>query len=177
MKPTPASAPVHGRHPHWATPLPAHGVPNLHRVTPTLLRSAQPGAASAPALLGLGVRTVVSLRSFKPDAGAMRVAGLRLLRVPINTWYIRDHHVVRALDLVIEAERDGGVLMHCLHGADRTGIVSALYRIVVQGWTKDAARQEMLEGGFGYHAMWRNIPAFLERVDIAAIRAALRIAP
>ncbi|HEX7917405.1 hypothetical protein [Rudaea sp.] len=52
------------------------------------------------------------------------------------------------------------MLIHCWHGADRTGVVCAAYRMVVQGWSKADARAEMFDGGFGYHAVWRNIPAY-----------------
>jgi protein tyrosine/serine phosphatase len=43
----------------------------------------------------------------------------------------------------------GNVLVHCLHGEDRTGLVIAAYRILVNRWTYDAAVKEMLS--FGYH--------------------------
>jgi len=164
------------RPPHWAEPLPALGVPNLHRLTPTLLRSAQPRTASLPALQSLGVRTIVSFRSYNPDKLRLRRArdDFRLVRVPIDTWHIRDRHVVAALDAILEAEALGPVLIHCMHGADRTGVVAALYRMVVQGWDKPAAMREMFDGGFGYHTVWRNIPAFLEQVEPDAIRAAMR---
>lgn len=159
---------------HWAQPLPGHGVENLHRITPTVLRSAQPKAEGLAGLNALGVRTIVSLRHFNSDEEKLGDCGIRLLRVPINTWHIRDRHIVRALQLIADAEREGPVLIHCLHGADRTGVVSALYRMVVQGWDKDAARQEMLRGGFGYHTMWRNIPKYLEEVDPRFITSELR---
>ena len=164
------------RLPHWAVPLPGHGVPNLHRVAPTLLRSAQPPAASVPALRALGVRTVLSFRSFNRDEGEIVDREIRLLRVPFHTWYFRARDLVRALELIIAAERDGPVLIHCMHGSDRTGLVSALYRMVVQGWDKEAALREMRQGGYGFHSVWRNIPAFVARVDADALRAALRIA-
>ncbi len=158
---------------HWAEPLPQHGIENLHRITPTLFRSAQPRAEAVESLRALGVRTIVSLRAFNKDDDEFRGTGMRLVRVPINTWHIRDRHIVRALTELRAAERDGPVLLHCMHGADRTGVVSALYRMSLQGWNKDAARQEMLHGGFGYHTMWRNIPGYLAEVDPAAIAAAM----
>jgi len=159
---------------HWAEPLPAHGVPNLHRLTPTLLRSAQPRSASIAAIHALGVRTIVSFRAYNPDKYRLRGVECRLVRVPIDTWHIRDRHVVQALAAILAAEREGPVLIHCMHGADRTGVISAMYRMVVQGWDKAAARQEMFDGGFGYHTLWRNIPAFLDRVDPRAIEAGVR---
>jgi protein tyrosine/serine phosphatase len=167
-------APATARPAHWAEPLPQHGIENLHRLTPQLLRSAQPRAGSLAALRDLGVRTMVSFRAFNGDEDDFSDSGIRLVRVPINTWHIRDRHIVRALAAIGAAERQGAVLIHCLHGADRTGVISALYRMVVQGWDKEAARLEMLRGGFGYHTMWRNIPSYLDGVDARQITAALR---
>ena len=53
----------------WADPMAAQGhrLENLHRITPTLYRSAQPRRADMAALQQLGIRTVVSLRSFNDD--------------------------------------------------------------------------------------------------------------
>ncbi|RYF62906.1 MAG: protein-tyrosine-phosphatase, partial [Comamonadaceae bacterium] len=93
--------------------------------------------------------------------------------VPIDTWSINDDEVRRALIAIREAEKKGPVLIHCWHGADRTGVVAAVYRMALQGWDKDAARHEMFRGGFGYHTLWRNIPGYLARVDGEAMRVAL----
>ena len=168
-------APLAGTRPgHWAERLADAGVPNLHRVGPRLLRSAQPRPQDVAALQALGVRTLVSFRAFNPDELRLLEAPFTLLRVPINTWHIRDRHVVRALSAIRAAELEGTVLVHCMHGADRTGLICALYRMAVQGWSRDEARREMLHGGFGYHTMWRNIPRFLAGVDAQAIAAAAR---
>lgn len=40
------------------------------------------------------------------------------------------------------------VLIHCLHGEDRTGIVIAAYRIKYQGWKLSDALTEMFNLGF-----------------------------
>lgn len=42
----------------------------------------------------------------------------------------------------------GNVLVHCLHGEDRTGMVCGAYRIIAQGWTAESAKAEMFELGF-----------------------------
>jgi len=64
--------------------------------------------------------------------------------------------------------------LHCQHGADRTGLITALYRIVYQGWSKDQALEEMLQGGFGYHAVWGNIPDYIRNIDSAWLKQAVR---
>ena len=163
----------------WAQAVAGAGRPveNLYRITPTLYRSAQPRRADVPALQELGIKTVISFRSFNSDERAFRGSpggsGIDLVRVPIDTWSIDDDEVQRALVAIQEAEKRGPVLIHCWHGADRTGVVAAVYRMALQGWSKEAARDEMLRGGFGYHTLWRNIPRYLDRVDTEKMRAAL----
>jgi len=46
----------------------------------------------------------------------------------------------------------------------------ALYRIAVQGWTKDEAIREMTEGGFNFHAVFDNLPEWIQKLDIESIK-------
>ena len=62
------------------------------------------------------------------------------------------------------------VFVHCQRGADRTGMVCAMYRVVVCGWTKDAAVQEMKEGGFAFNPGWKNLVNYVESADIEALK-------
>ena len=150
--------------------MPRLGVENLHRLSDTLYRSAQPRSRNVSALAQLGIRTVVSLRAFNGDERRFADSGIALVRFRINTWDIDDAEVARALATMVESQRHGPALIHCWHGADRTGVVCAAYRMVVEGWGKAEARAEMFDGGFGYHAVWRNIPAYIDRFDIEAMR-------
>ena len=62
------------------------------------------------------------------------------------------------------------VFVHCSHGADRTGAMTAAYRVVVQGWDKEEAIREMIQGGFGYHTLWDNLPATIRKLDVPALK-------
>ena len=53
-----------------------------------------------------------------------------------------------------------------MHGADRTGMMSAVYRVAIQGWTKEEGLKEMKEGGFGFHRTWDNLLEWFEKLDI-----------
>ena len=57
---------------------------------------------------------------------------------------------LRGIVAVIEARLGYGstILVHCAKGVDRTGLVCGAYRILVQGWTYDAAVYEMDRLGF-----------------------------
>ena len=61
-------------------------------------------------------------------------------------------------------------MLHCQHGADRTGLITALYRILYEGWSKPAAIDEMINGKFGYHAVWEHIPRYIQRVNVEQLR-------
>jgi len=155
----------------WATVV--NPAMNLFQVTPRFYRSARLDEEDLPRLRSLGIRTVVSLRAFHSDTRLLGDSGIEAVRVPMLTWSIDDDEVVRALRAIRRAEALGPVLLHCQHGADRTGLVTAMYRMVVQGWSREAALDELQNGGFGYHSMWKNIPAYLESVDVGSVRAKL----
>lgn len=169
----PAQAETPTRKPEWATPIAAEQ--NLFQVTPTFYRSAKLQAESVATLKRLGVHTVVSLRAFHSDRPVLESSGIRRVRIRIYTWDIDDKEVIAALRTIREAERQGPVLLHCLHGADRTGLVTAMYRMVYQGWTREAALDELEHGGYGYHAIWKNIPKYLKTVDIEQIKRAVEL--
>jgi protein tyrosine/serine phosphatase len=124
----------------------------------------------------LGIRTVVSLRSFHSDAELLKGSGIKSVRVRINTWDIADRQIVAALAAIRSAEQQGPVLLHCLHGADRTGLVTAMYRMLYQGWSKQQAMDELRHGDYGYHSIWTNIERYVEQVDLERIGAAVNSA-
>jgi protein tyrosine/serine phosphatase len=152
-------------------PIEVEGVPNLHRINRRLYRSAQPKSEGFVGLArNLGIKTVINLRSLHSDDSLAQETGLALVRVPIRSWDIRDDRVIEALCQVRRAVERGPVLVHCNHGADRTGLILALYRTLYDGWSKGAAIEEMLHGEFGFHAVWANIPMFIEKVDVNRLR-------
>lgn len=162
------------RNPRWASLVDRSG--NLHRITDALYRSEQPLHGHVALLKSLGVATVISFRAFHSDRRVLADQAIRLHRIPMHTWRIRDRDVGDALCHIRDAQAEGAVLIHCQHGADRTGLVSAVYRMVHQGWSKDEALDELLNGGYGFHSIWKNIPNYIRRLDIDALKLRLATA-
>lgn len=172
--PIPGLSP-HARPPQWALRVdPAVlGLPNLWRVTDLIYRSAQPDADGFAAVQGLGVRCVLSLRQTRQDAPLVKGADLALYRVPMKSRYVAEKNgarVVQALRDLHKAMQRGPVLVHCRHGADRTGLICALWRILYQGWSRQSAIDELIEGGYGFHPIWFNIPRYLREVNLTDLR-------
>ncbi len=59
----------------WAVPMTCAGVPNLHKVSDELYRSAQPTAEGMTNLVALGIKTVVNLRDNHSDSDEIGVHG------------------------------------------------------------------------------------------------------
>ncbi len=157
------------RDPAWAERLEHPGLPNLHRVGPNLFRCAQPTEEGLRTAEKLGIKTVINLRGFHSDKDEAKGTNLKTEHIRFNTWNAKDEHVVRFLKIIADTNA-GPFLIHCKHGADRTGTMTAIYRVAVQGWTKDDAIREMTKGGFGYHAIWRNLIRYLKKADVEALK-------
>ncbi len=162
-----------GRPGNWAVPIELQGVGNLHKVNENLYRSEQPTGEGMKNLKEkIGIKTVINLRAFHSDADEVRGTGLLNEELSVKTWHIENEDVVRVLKLIRNKE-NGPFLIHCQHGADRTGLMSAMYRIVEQGWTKEEAIKEMVDGGYGFHPIWSNIIKYIRNVDIKKIKIAV----
>ena len=163
-RPGPASRPA-----GWAVPVGRPGLPNLHRVSKHLYRGAQPDETGVRELAALGVRTVVNLRLTHSDRELLDGTGLGYEHIRMEAWDADTDEVVRFLRIVTDPDRLP-VFVHCRHGADRTGTMCAIHRMVVQDWTADEAIREMTEGGYGYHETFKNLVEYLREVDLDRLR-------
>lgn len=149
---------------------------NFYRVDERLFRSAQLDGSDAAKLHELGIKSIVNLRHFS-RGGDKRAFGDQfwLANKPLQSWEIKPAQIADVLRTIRERQKEGAVLVHCYHGADRTGLVVAMYRVIYQGWSLDAARSEMIDGGYGFHSMWQDIAGFLTPQNEALVRAELGI--
>jgi len=165
--------PLRGPRPaDWAQPMETAGAPNFFKVSDDLYRGAQPTAEGFRGIAKLGVKTDVNLRSFHSDRDLLGGTGLEYEDIPMKAWHPETEDVVRFLEIVGDPEKTP-VFVHCQHGSDRTGTVCAVYRIVVQGWTKEEAIREMTRGGYGFHEVWEDLVDYVQDLDVEALREAL----
>ncbi len=126
---------------------------NLHEVAPGVLRSAQPSPRDIRRLAKRGVRTVINLRgprdcgSYRLEQQACEKYGVRLINFKLRSRGVpRRHQIHEAAALFRDIEYP--VLIHCKSGADRAGLMSALYLLLREGRpVEEAARQLSLRYG------------------------------
>jgi protein tyrosine/serine phosphatase len=125
----------------WAQPVEVQY--NLFQMSPTLYRSALPDSGALPLLERLKVGTVIIFLP-ESDANWLSTSAITQVHLPYRTNHVDDADILKALRAIQTAEANGPVLMHCKHGSDRTGLIAAMYRVVVQGWSKEDALSEMM---------------------------------
>lgn len=160
---------------HWAQPMVGSSIDNWHRVDDVLYRCGQPDDAGMRELAGHGLRTIVNLRSWHSDHDEVAGSGLVLVEVPLGAGSLTYPELVAALRALLAAEKP--VVVHCWHGADRTGAVVAAWRVAVHGWTPAQALDEMVAGGFGHAAIYGNLRELVAGLDRARLRADVGLSP
>lgn len=153
----------------WAKAIKLQGVPNFYKVDDNFYRSAQPDAEGMKNLKKYGIKTIINLRSAHSDKDKIGKLELKNYNIKIKTWSIKDEYAVKFLK-IINDKKNYPILVHCRHGSDRTGTMSAVYRIVIQGWTKKEAIKEMRDGGYNYHAVWINLINWINKTDMKKLK-------
>jgi tyrosine-protein phosphatase SIW14 len=137
------------------------GLTNVGRMAPGILRGAQPKPEGYATLKAMGVRTVINLRTRHGERKAVEVAGMRYVEIPMNAMKNVDPAAVRKALSVMTDPANQPVFVHCAHGKDRTGVVAAVYRMEVDGWSVADAEAEM--EAFGFHDFWSQLEKFVRR--------------
>ena len=157
----------------WAMPV-KHDA-NLYRIDDKLYRSEQPVAEDGEAIVKLGIQSVINLRFFdRNDDVHLKAYGLTLLNRPLLSWSIKPKEIAEILYLIEKQQQNGAVLIHCYHGADRTGLIAGMYRIIYQGWTVEEAKAEMQHGPYGYHSIWKNIANLFTEEKVKQVKTQLK---
>jgi protein tyrosine phosphatase (PTP) superfamily phosphohydrolase (DUF442 family) len=147
---------------------------NRHAVTPHVWRSAQPAPKDIAWAARRGIRTIINLRGFR-DCGSYRLEEAACARHNIRLIDFRAHsraapkpvffHNTKALFESVEYP----ILMHCKSGADRVGLMSALYLILIEGRPVEEALRQL---GLRYGHIRQADTGILDEVFAAYLKHA-----
>ena len=122
-----------------AVPVSVKNVNNCYKLSRELYRSAQPDDDGFKALEKQGIKSVLNLREYHRDDNEAQGTSLNLYRIRLAAGKVTAQDLMECLLLIDKAPKP--ILVHCWHGSDRTGIVCAAYRIVIQGWSRKKPRK------------------------------------
>src|SRR5262245_47940668 len=139
------------------------GLDNFARVNDGLYRGAQPTAEGYRKLGEMGVKTVINFRSHHSYRKEIESAGMNCVEIPLRADVVgseppTEDDVKAFFDVVLDPARRP-VFIHCMGGKDRTGTMSALYRMEIDGWSRDEAIEEMR--AFGFHEYYGDLMSYV----------------
>jgi protein tyrosine/serine phosphatase len=141
---------------------PRVAIDNFGQVNTTYFRGAQPVGHDYDDLASSGVKTLIDLTSddTQPDEPAMAAAaGLKYFHIPMTTHVVPTAAQVTQFMALVNDPQNLPVYVHCVGGSHRTGVMTAVYRMVHDKWTPDRAFAEMRMYKFGpdfLHAAFKS---------------------
>lgn len=141
---------------------------NFCVATPQVLwRGERPNNADATWLVEHRVGTIVNLEEIQDDHAAFDAVAtpadfthsLDYYHLPdfeplhMINWSLLDSHVASFLAIVSEAPKP--VYIHCMDGIDRTGVMIAAYRVLIEGSSREQATAEMAR----FRSPWLQVDA------------------
>ena len=127
-------------------------IDNFGRINEHYYRGAQPRDGDYADLAALGVRTIIDLQEAGGDPGeasAVKAAGMSYYRIPMNTRRAPTSDQLALFLTLVNDPAAQPVYVHCQGGRHRTGVMTAAYRMSVDGWKPAAAFAEMKRFDFG----------------------------
>jgi tyrosine-protein phosphatase SIW14 len=129
-------------------------LPNFYKVNDRLYRGAQPKKDGLKRLASLGIKSILNLRiedeTSLAEQREAKELGLNYYALPMGGLSRpTDEQVAKALSIINNPE-NGVVFVHCKHGADRTGVVIACYRMLEEKQTVEQVREEAEKYGMSW---------------------------
>jgi protein tyrosine/serine phosphatase len=129
------------------------GVENFGRIGQALYRGAQPKSFAFNELKNIGVSIVVDFRDEKDaiatEKRSVEGIGMQFVSLPWRASHGPDENEIAAFLQLVRDNPGKKIFVHCKHGADRTGLMVAVYRITFDHWNSAQAVSEMYS--FHYH--------------------------
>jgi uncharacterized protein (TIGR01244 family) len=143
-------------------------IKNFHKVDEYLYRSGQPQKSDMKSAQEKGIKTIINLRNVIDDKQEIKGTRLVQVKIPLRAKKLTYDDIVIVLN-AIEASKKP-VLIHCLHGSDRTGCMVAAYQIL-NGMSKEKAIEEFFKLEYGYNRkLFPNILQLLESIDVNQLK-------
>ncbi len=133
-------------------------LPRFQQVSERLYRGGQPRKGGIARLAGLGINTIVNLRGAgahtRADEAEAKSLGLNYFNIPLPIWGRPSDGAVRRVMEIVTSPENGRVFVHCKDGVDRSGMIVALHRTTVEGWSTNAATTEAVRLGMRRYQYW-----------------------
>src|SRR4030095_599829 len=125
-------------------------IENFGRINENYYRGAQPKKSDYADLAALGVKAVVDRQreGVAEEAALVESLGMRFYRIGLSSKSKPSSEDVARFLGIVNDPANQPVFVHCQVGRHRTGVMTATYRLAIDGWTAERAYAEMKQYKF-----------------------------
>jgi protein tyrosine/serine phosphatase len=129
-------------------------VENFGKVADFYYRGAQPKDEEYKQLATLGVKTIIDLRDDAKDYAKTQAekAGLNYINLPMCDKSYPAADAAEKFLSIVNDKANWPVYVHCAGGRHRTGAMTAVFRMDMQGWDVNRAYGEMKD--YDFYTRW-----------------------
>jgi tyrosine-protein phosphatase SIW14 len=127
-------------------------IDNFGMVNTNYYRGAQPKGHDYADLAAVGVKSVIDLTDddgVASEPAMVKSAGMKLFKIPMSGHVPPTQAQLGEFMKIVNDPQNQPVYVHCVGGRHRTGVMTAAYRMINEGWTGQRAFAEMKNFKFG----------------------------
>ena len=154
-------------------------ISNFGRINDNYYRGAQPQGGDYRDLSALGVKTIIDLTSSDSQSNERAMveqAGMNYVQIPMNTHVPPTPEQIKQFLSLVTASASQPVYVHCVGGKHRTGVMTAVYRMTLDGWSADQAFKEMKQYKYGWEMLHPEFKKFVYSYQPVAAKDVLPVA-
>jgi len=144
-------------------------IDNFAKVNEAYFRGAQPEGSDYEDLARLGVKTVINLIGASDldhtELSSAEQHGMRYVSIPMSTRKAPTAEQLQAFLTVVNDPDSQPVYVHCVGGRHRTGVMTAVYRMVKDGISGAEAFAEMKRFKYGPDFLHPEFKRFVYEFD------------
>jgi tyrosine-protein phosphatase SIW14 len=127
-------------------------IDNFGMVNTNYYRGAQPKGHDYADLAALGVKSLIDLTDddgVASEPAMAKSAGMKSFKIPMSTHVAPTKAQLAEFMKIVNDPQNQPVYVHCVGGKHRTGVMTAAYRMMNEGWNGNRAFAEMKNYKFG----------------------------
>jgi protein-tyrosine phosphatase len=138
-------------------------IDNFGQVNEHYYRGARPEGGDFRALATLGVKTVIDLaeEGDQSEEANAKAAGMHFVRIPMSTHKAPSVETIAQFLALVTDPVHQPVYVHCIGGRHRTGVMTAIYRMTVDGWNSARAWSEVKQYKYGAEFLHPEFKEFI----------------
>ena len=151
-------------------------IDNFGQINANYYRGAQPRGQDYADLAAVGIKSVIDLTDDDTDStepSMVKRAGMKPFHISMNTHTPPSQEQLAQFFKIVNDPANQPVYVHCVGGKHRTGVMTAVYRMIDEGWSAEKAFSEMKQYKFGADFLHAEFKAFVYAFRPRAILAGI----